>query len=235
MNYIPPPDAQRRLLSVSLNQLQEAGRLKTAIEARDIPARQAELAARLQYQPASIALSIDLKNFDRLDDFFRPFFKFSKEAWLRMVVAVVRPVLPIWERTCPDNSSPTRTVASAERWILNPSESAKHESGRLKQVSKDAFLKTPIKGTPLFVARAATFVGKAVTGSADNGCFNYCYEAIKGAAGCLAHPDAENDDAVFAAEKPSRATIEKVIRLMRAEVVPWALGYSDPVAKRHSA
>lgn len=235
MSYVPPADSRQRLLRASLDPQQEAESLETAIKSKELSQLKVELAARLQYRPAAIALELELQSFDSLHSFFEAFHRFSKEAWLRMTVAAMRSVLPIWERACPDNDSPTKTVVSAERWILHPSENTRHESGRLQAMSKSTFLTSSTKGTPLFVAKTATFIGQAIASQADNGCFNYCFQAIKRAAGCLAHPDDEKDNAVFEARTPSQATIERVISIMRAEVAPWALGYGDPVLERLTA
>jgi len=234
LNYISFRTSKQLLPEHHEDVTQEANRLTNLVESGELDPDRVKLAARLHYGPAVLALEYDQPDITSLGELFVGFNAFSKEDWLRMAVAALRSVLPIWESACPDDNRPVHTVESVEHWILNPSAKTKSDSGRLGTIAESSFLRTPAKGTPVFVARAVLYLNKALQSPPENGCFSHCFDAIKASSGCIAFPEALNDDAVMAAEHPSPETVTKIITTIRDEVVPWALGYYDPIALRHS-
>ena len=191
----------------------EAAWLRARVQAGELSQERLELAAYLGHPaagapPGNPDLTWTPENQAPTWRWAEGLARWGVEAQTRAAVAATRQALRFWEAGDPLDYRPHVAVELAERWILTPE--AANLDAQLAQAheSADALSESPSAGSRGKVAWAAACCALCPFDTSHACC-----------------------EAVYAADE----VVDGVPTRVRDELVPWALGYSDPVRERVEA
>ena len=151
----------------------------------------------------------------------------GREACVRAAVALARLTLPIVARLPHEARLALRAIEAAEAWVVDPTAEAERLAGH----------------------QAGLVTGAATPAGAAAGCARLAAEAASdfvaergpgvdfmGGDVDAARRTGAGEAALDAASSALRAGFDasQVREALRADLVPWVLGYSDPIRERHS-
>lgn len=156
----------------------------------------------------------------------------SRALLTRISVVAARLVLPIWEAEYPDDRRPQRALAAAETWVLDQTDEALAEASLAASQAKEA---SRVRGQPAGAALVAAQAAQGVmqpAGAGEDWAYAQAKLTLTNAASTLGTPgDLAPSDPVPGSP---RSPHDLLWRAVGAELTPWILGESDPVADRRS-
>ena len=170
-----------------------------------------ELAARLGHEPARQALG-DVGLVSSISEIR----DYGQEAVVRAVVAGARFLLGPWEAAFPQDARPVRVVEAFERWFLSRSPLDLEAMSLHADHWPDC-------------AQRARESELPVAGSVEVS-FHLCNVALG-----FANEDDAYRWAILSSEIRLIGWPEGISRALAAELLPWGLGYGDPVRDRLEA
>lgn len=186
-----------------------------------------ELAAYCGHQASCQALGDQVPRMpEKLKAWVEGLQVWNKETCVRAVIAVAQTCISIWAKRYPEENRPQRAIASAIAWAMCPCEG--HE--RAARTARDAAVE----------ARAAGLTEAVETdpelSSWDEGVEARAADAAAGAAAWAALAAGSTSAAVAAGvaavEVDAYAALaNQVKQAICNDLIPWALGYDDPLIK----
>ena len=207
----------------------ETAYLKARLEAETLCRETLALAAYLGHATASEVLGSEAPYEDQdLVRWIEGLSRWPKPAWVRAGAAAARAVLPRWAAQNPGDRRPQAAIAAAEAWLRDPSEAHRQAAERAAETLSEKGGGSD--GLPEGGGGGATF-------DADMGLMVAVDLAAE-----AAHLAADTGDLKDLAEKAilaeiahgarSRAGLDEgptLREVIRAALVPWLLGYAEPL------
>jgi len=217
----------------------EASYLRACVRAGRLPQVMLQLAAHLGHPAARMVFggSAPPESAD-LGKWVAGFDRYGKEALVRAAIAAARYPLPLWELKRPNDRLPQSALDAAEGWVLNQDEahvSAAEKAGEsvanadrsgdgeaddAQQLAGQTF------DADMGVHIAADMAAEAAHLAGDMGEAEDVAQAVQTAEVIL------GISRKGAAGELLKGTIRDAIC---SELVPWALGYGDPIRERQTS
>lgn len=213
----------------------EAAWLRARVQTGELKDGQLRLAAHLGHEAARTALgaaapepTLTLREWDHPVEFNALFDTVARagesgcEPLLRVVVALARRLLPLFEACEPEDLGPRRAVQVGERWLCEPGgvdRGLLREAAWAAGASSDRVVFDHVRAHDVaeLAQRVAEAAQSVATGDHER---------------TLASVESGTFHALRAVDV---SQVNELERAVADELVPWALGYADPVRERASS